>query len=441
MGLSTACVSCHEDIHRGQLDQSCERCHDTEDFKRTATSFDHTRARFQLTGRHREVKCADCHKPIESDAKTMRYKPIAFDKCGACHQDPHRGSFQAACDSCHDTASWKETRTRREFDHSRTKFPLVGKHAPVSCVKCHQGARFNAPLAHARCMDCHKDAHDGQFASRPDRGECAPCHNEQGFKPSTYGVPEHQSARFRLEGAHARVECAKCHPVTASKADFRPKFEACADCHKDPHKGQFTAGCNECHSVEAFRPSTFTATRHQSSAFPLREAHLAAACADCHMEGRYRFEPSGCDSCHTSAHESGIRTVTGGCDRCHTSSAWRNLRPFDHAPTGFALTGAHEKPACAACHKPAGKRIEFRAAPKKCVGCHEDIHRGQFDADCSSCHTSVEWKATLFDHSRTAFPLDGAHKDVPCRLCHARDTRDVVVYRGVPRECAVCHGR
>jgi hypothetical protein len=39
-----------------------------------------------------------------------------------------------------------------------------------------------------------------------------------------------------------------------------------------------------------------------------------------------------------------------------------------------------------------------------------------------------------FDHSRTNFPLEGAHKDVTCETCHAGG-----VFKGVPTACASCH--
>jgi hypothetical protein len=39
-----------------------------------------------------------------------------------------------------------------------------------------------------------------------------------------------------------------------------------------------------------------------------------------------------------------------------------------------------------------------------------------------------------FDHTRTKFPLEGAHKDVTCETCHAG-----AVFKGVPTACANCH--
>ena len=44
-----ACVTCHADPHKGSLGANCTTCHSTSvAFKATATSFDHSRARFPL---------------------------------------------------------------------------------------------------------------------------------------------------------------------------------------------------------------------------------------------------------------------------------------------------------------------------------------------------------------------------------------------------------
>jgi len=55
------------------------------------------------------------------------------------------------------------------FDHSKTRFPLAGKHLKVACEKCHTKALRETPR---ECDTCHKkdDVHRGR---RPD---CAKCH-------------------------------------------------------------------------------------------------------------------------------------------------------------------------------------------------------------------------------------------------------------------------
>ena len=58
-----------------------------------------------------------------------------------------------------------------DFDHSKTKYPLQGKHAQVACTACHLNGDFKKQLPFANCKDCHTpDPHKGQFESRPQKG-------------------------------------------------------------------------------------------------------------------------------------------------------------------------------------------------------------------------------------------------------------------------------
>ncbi len=60
---------------------------------------------------------------------------------------------------------------------------------------------------------------------------------------------------------------------------------------------------------------------------------------------------------------------------------------------------------------------------------------------CDSCHSSVSWTNTAFDHDETAFPLEGIHAEAQCASCHQPDPArpDVVTYKGLPTLCADCH--
>ena len=61
LGLSQNCLSCHDDYHQGHLSKNCTECHNFTSWK-NATGFDHNKTRFPLLGKHRTVKCIDCHK-------------------------------------------------------------------------------------------------------------------------------------------------------------------------------------------------------------------------------------------------------------------------------------------------------------------------------------------------------------------------------------------
>lgn len=479
LGLSTGCISCHEDQHKGRLGTTCQQCHNFQDWKTiSATQFDHSKTRYPLTGLHAQVQCAKCHTN-GADGKPQ-YVGIPFSQCSDCHKDPHHGSFAQGCQSCHNTSGWKKVSLQsvnERFDHSKTKFPLQGKHVSVDCAQCHANGDFKKPLAFQKCMDCHRpDPHKGQFAKRADGGECASCHTVNGWKPSTFTVKEHASSAYPLQGAHARLECAKCHVPKGKDTLFKIKFERCMDCHADKHAGQFAAApyfntCDRCHNLEAYKPSTFSLAKHKQTRFVLTGGHVAVPCSDCHKESAefqpktavYHWSNLNCTSCHSDPHKGQFRDrmqqarpdgSVAGCEACHTTKTWKELSGFDHSKTNFVLLGAHRATPCMDCHKPPNLEtklinVDFKAAPTKCEDCHEDIHGKQFAvADvtrCAECHNSMKWKPSLFDHEkRTTFPLRGAHQNVRCVECHKLTkvvaAKTVLFYKPTPKDCAACHG-
>ncbi|HUC29729.1 MAG TPA: hypothetical protein VMR80_09105 [Candidatus Acidoferrum sp.] len=480
LGVSTACVNCHEDFHKGRLGQDCISCHNFEDWKKISIGkFDHSKTRYPLTGLHAQVQCAKCHTN-GSDGKPQ-YAGIPFKQCIDCHKDPHHGSFTQPCESCHSTVGWKKISLQgvnERFDHSKTKYPLEGKHATVDCAQCHANGDFKKPLVFGKCSDCHKpDPHNGQFAKRHGGGECFPCHAVQGWKPSTFGVKEHATSAYPLQGGHARVACDKCHIPKGKDTLFKVKFDKCTNCHTDQHAGQFVGApyfnaCDRCHNLEGYKPSTFTLTNHKQTRFVLTGGHVAVPCADCHKESTefqpkpsaiYRWKNLDCTSCHEDVHKGQFKDRMAqnradgsvlGCEACHNTKSWKELSTFDHSKTKFPLVGAHRATACMDCHKPPNLEtklinVDFKIAPMECEDCHEDIHGKQFaKADvtrCVDCHNTMKWKPSLFDHDkRTDFPLKGAHQNVRCAECHKLTkvvaSKTVLFYKPTPKECTACHG-
>ncbi len=49
----------------------------------------------------------------------------------------------AGCEACHTTKSWKEL---SGFDHSKTKFPLLGAHRATACIDCHKPPNLETKL-------------------------------------------------------------------------------------------------------------------------------------------------------------------------------------------------------------------------------------------------------------------------------------------------------
>lgn len=480
LGLTRACAACHQDKHEGRLGTDCASCHRVSGWKTVELrSLDHARTRYPLVGLHATVPCAKCHT-AGPDGRP-RYAGIAFAACSDCHADPHRGSFPGTCAGCHSPSSWKEVAAsdlKAKFDHGRTRYPLRGRHAAVPCAGCHPEGDFKRPLAFDTCGRCHRqDPHRGQFAKRPGGSECGACHTVDGFKQATFTVAQHAETAYPLAGRHVTVTCARCHASQAGETNFKVAYRLCTDCHRDGHGGQFAAAadggaCEGCHTVDGFRPSTFTLRRHQSLAFTLTGSHVAVPCGDCHGPAAgggapgsvpFHFAGLSCETCHEDPHRGqfrermtatrGPRGAVAGCAACHGTGSWRDLTAFDHAATRFTLLGAHRATECIQCHRPPNlevsmRHVDFGAAPEACAGCHEDVHGGQFEKDgrtpCEECHDASRFKPSTFDHdARTTFRLDGRHVGVPCAGCHkltkSVDGRTIRLYQGAPKECVACH--
>ncbi len=93
-----------------------------------------------------------------------------------------------------------------DFNHNSTDFPLMGKHQFVDCQQCHKGS-YSDPLAHANCMNCHDDYHEGQIGEGGIMPDCADCHSVEGFSGSGFTIERHQTTSFPLEGAHMAIPC------------------------------------------------------------------------------------------------------------------------------------------------------------------------------------------------------------------------------------------
>jgi hypothetical protein len=475
-GLMPNCITCHEDKHQGRFGTDCARCHSTTDWKAASIdrqNFDHSKTRFPLTGEHRNVQCAKCHT-AGLDGQP-RYAGIDFANCADCHKDPHKGTFKQGCETCHNTTSWMKSTFTTSFDHSKTNFPLLGKHLNVSCLTCHQGGNFKAPIAHNACADCHKpDTHAGQFLKRADGGRCESCHTVDGWSPSTFTLADHAKTGFPLIFPHAAVTCASCHVPAGKATQFKLKYSLCVDCHKDEHAGQFAGAlwrnrCEQCHRGATFKTSNYTLAKHQKSSFPLIGGHVAVACNECHKPTPslkvtpFHFDQLSCTSCHEDVHTGqfavrmAVRDASGnplGCQACHSTKEWKDLSKFDHQRTHFPLIGSHRAVACGDCHKPPNMEltlmhVQFANAPGKCKDCHQsqDPHAGQFGAredDCASCHNSNKWRPSLFDHDKTRFPLKGGHENVACSDCHTLkkpiDGTIVLFYKPTQTACEACHG-
>ena len=474
------CASCHKDPHQGGLGARCQSCHPTSSaFAEARKTFDHSRAKFPLVGAHRGVDCAQCHTG-------KLFTGLRFASCTDCHKTPHRAALGPECTSCHSQDTWKTTR----MDHSRTAFPLKGRHTGVACGSCHVKPAARVRLEADRCSRCHADVHRGQF-----KQDCAACHQETGFAQAPFDHA--RETRFPLTGRHLNLPCARCHkgastvsPGTAPRAQrtvlFGGASSACVSCHEDVHRGETSRSCETCHTTANFAVSTYT--HPAASAGFFRGQHASASCASCHGRplgapidaariatagpqpaarapiATWRFKAVGtaCAGCHADVHKG---QFTAACETCHTvEDRGFTASRFSHAATAFALTGRHQAVPCSACHKVTlststaarfarlegtqGSPVVFRGTPSDCASCHEDTHLAQLGPRCEACHSTETFKLSAYTHR--AAGLDrffvGVHATLACRACHKPESRDfpggrgtAVRYTGLGTACATCH--
>ena len=170
------CTSCHRDVHQGQFEkrmavEGCTACHDQVTF--TKTRFDHSRdTKFRLDGKHGKTACASCHATATGkDGKPFVKYAGAPMACAKCHADRHAAQFAVKkvteCAACHGVEEWKKLK----FVHGEpfTTYALTGKHAKVSCEKCHPVVKVGTleikrykPVSRD-CQGCHADFHKGAF--------------------------------------------------------------------------------------------------------------------------------------------------------------------------------------------------------------------------------------------------------------------------------------
>jgi len=295
------------------------------------------------------------------------------------------------------------------------------------------------PLRSAAAQDRSRSPH-GTLSM-----ECATCHRSDGWTPIRISRDfNHGKLGFPLAGAHGSATCRSCH----QSLDFKGTAGTCAACHKDTHRGELGADCSRCHTPRSFLDRSAMSRAHQLTRFPLEGAHLSADCTSCHLpaaQGRQQFvsRQTTCVSCHQADYTNARNPdhSAGGfprdCIQCHTMTVWTRAR-FDHEASRFPLTGAHRATQCVQCH--AGNR--FSGLRMDCVGCHQQDYnqaatpnhvQAGLPTDCVTCHATASW-AAAYDHSRTQFPLTGAHRATACTDCHNDG-----LYRGKPTTCVSCH--
>jgi hypothetical protein len=193
------------------------------------------------------------------------------------HDDPdfirdHRILADQSCAECHGTIEYGTDGSRfcaNEFCHEQGlpgvkleppephPFWLVGGHADVSCIDCHQGER--EPAESDDCASCHQppSPHFGQ--------ECADCHTPFGWQESAAAW----SAVVSLTPHRVQpdLDCLSCHSddgatsIPENHADF--PVDLCVTCHRVevdtdapviPHTIEGVSNCLVCHDRDRLKP-------------------------------------------------------------------------------------------------------------------------------------------------------------------------------------------
>lgn len=525
VGFTQDCASCHEDPHEGRMVRGCAECHGQERPFEEVASFEHETV--SLEGAHAGLSCSECHpaEGIHSVIELGATSDVTERGCEDCHESEHSPDFLASaggCATCH-AASDGDFGGHAErmpiASHAASGFALEAPHADLECAACHARApasfeeRFPGRSADA-CAVCHEDPHAGEFAPRA----CLECHARDAFRPSLFDVRDHDQTAFPLLDSHRDADCVACHERAQddAPAEFWNTPTDCAACHADAHIGKLVASeaipdprdCSVCHRPTHFadvlggpdapldreggRDDRLPFLHDRDTAFALRGEHRDAACSACHPEHlraneagrRFGFAQrlgnaqalppaarpverdfTNCASCHIDPHWGVFDAVRGGCASCHTEDSFAAAADdFEHARSGFELTGAHARAECASCHPavaspPEGARPFARASevfpgPKDdCSTCHADPHGGAFrnatselareSGGCARCHTTESFHdlANPFDHlAWTGYPLSPEHAELACVACHVPKERVARYLGGDPAVGISTHG-
>ncbi len=444
---SAKCLSCHTDVHKSELGENCVRCHTTQSWQIPDMRQRHQETRFPLVGRHLTLTCESCH----TNASAHQYMGTPT-TCIGCH----RVDFQATKNPAHSTAGFSTECAKchrvtafdwgQSFDHDLTAFPLTGVHRSVACISCHQNERFKGTPT--ECNACHRA--EFTAASNPSHVaagfsmQCQTCHTPTRWTGVLY---DHNTlTRFPLTGAHTSLQCSNCHGDNI----FAGRSVECFSCHQNTFAsaqspnhvaGNFNHDCTQCHSTANWTNATFN---HNTTRFPLTGAHVATQCQSCHTNGNYQLVYTNCWECHQTDFQQAANPshVAGNfnhdCTQCHSTTNWTSAT-FDHSATRFPLTGAHVATQCQTCHTNGNYQLVY----SNCYQCHATEFQqttnpnhvaGNFNHDCTQCHSTTNWTSATFDHSTTRFPLTGAHVATQCQACHTNGNFQLVY-----SNCYQCH--
>ena len=343
---------------------------------------------------------------------------------------PHQRLGALACTDCHTTSTWSDVR----FDHSRTRYPLVGQHRAVSCTGCHDVRDFTRQAA-ASCNSCHQDPHRGDAGAR-----CDQCHRETGWLEVNAGTA-HARTRLPDLGVHAALLCQDCHRRSGAQ-QFHQPVTPCVGCHQttfaattNPSHASlgFSVRCEDCHQLATWQYALY---RQHDAVFAIytgAHAGVWSSCASCHANAA-DYSVFTCTTCHTQPrtdprHQGipGYTWESTACLTCHPNGSGGAFTNHDAIFPIFSGTHQGQWSACTTCHTNPNDRRVFT-----CMGgaCHpqatiDGTHTGipgysYVAAQCLSCHPTGQ-QGNFTQHDALFFPIySGRHQGTwqSCTTCH-----------------------
>lgn len=380
-------------VPHGTFPGDCSICHTSDSWgsMRADFEFDHAQETgFKLNGAHEEAQCLRCH----NDRGPVQV--FSEQGCAGCHGDVHNRRLGDQCLDCHTEQDWNPRGQLAE--HARTRFPLFGNHASITCDRCHEGIGSGVfdPLS-TECVSCHQADLASAVPNHFDEGwteSCDRCH-----RPTTWAEEGFVHETFPLIGGH-KTDCASCH----SNEDFSPVSAQCNDCHAsefqvstelDHAAFNLPRQCEICHSEVSWATNTFDHSTVGNDCLACHGDDFQATSNPDHSLWGYSTD---CVQCHGTtdweAVNFGHPGITANCTQCHFQDFLQTQDP-DHQLWGYPQD-------CELCHH------QFTSFPPG-----DFFHTGVTNG-CVQCHFQDYLMTTDPNHQENFFPTT-------CEDCHTPD--------------------
>jgi hypothetical protein len=357
---------------------------------------------------------AKVHSAVEAQGSNV--------PCADCHPE-HQGA----------DAPLTLISAKVNFPHEAVGYQLSGhkrtvQNEPFACGDCH--APNYGPYDQADCVQCHSGI-DAAFTQKHVESwgaNCLDCHDGV----DTYNKHfDHGKVPFALTGQHLAVDCYTCHAGARAITDLQGAPRDCYSCHRetDPHQGGLGKDCAQCHTTEAWLPSTFD--HATMTKFQLTGKHVELTCGQCHVDKQYAGTPNDCVGCH-SPDDPHDGKNGADCWACHKTDGWKPA--FDHGKSKLPLSAGHNGVPCESCHAD----HKYAGTSSECISCHgyPDWHGSYFGGICTGCHSVNGWSPAQYGLGHPWFNRghgggEGSGGGSECQTCHPSSIFDA--------DCTTCH--